>query len=390
MMDTVEKELNIVQVSLDTKEFKGGLKNVMKFVPKATAPTYGNQIELSSNDQGTINLRVFNTKSHEHVSFTRLVNAQVNNTFKVVVDSKLLDKILKKVKSAQLELQLTADDKLSIVFGKKKFSLELLDSEFPLDLSNKDFDAGIQLNAEQLFSAYKRVLPNISREESRPILLGINHVFSKNGLDIHATDARRLGREILHDVHSDVEKSLNVEGNTIKNLLKVSWEKEILLQSNEDRSIVQFSDGLNKIQIDTLQGNYPDVDRLIQRDGYKQVLTVDSTKFNESLDMAKIIAENSRALCVYFNYNHNEKNLLLHAEDTKNEYNETIGQPEMLDDTKMFDIAFNPEYMKDQMSAFEKNTQVKINMTQPLRPIVIKPINVSYDYVGLVTPMRTF
>ena len=381
---------NNTVVTVNVKEFKDALKNVMKLAPKATAGIFGGMIEVSSHEDGKLELRVVNTKYVNSIMYTRILNADVTDRFKVVINSQMLNKVIKKNKNKTIQFSINIDrpDKFTIVMGKKNFSLTRSNDELPEDFAG-ELDSGLKLDTDKLFSAWKRVLPNVSKQESRPALLGINHVFTKDSLDIHATDSHRLGREILHDVHSDTNKQFNIMGTIIKDLIKVSWEKEFLLQTSDNGSLVVLSDGTNKAEIETIEGNYPDVDRLIQRNNFKQVLTVNNTEFNDSLDMAKIATENDRSYVVAFKPD--DKKLSLHAGDSfGNNYDELIGQPEMADNEKLFAISYNPDYMVDQMSVFDKNTQVAIKMTQPLRPIVIKPVDVDYDYVGLVTPMRTF
>ena len=220
---------------------KGTLDNIMKGV---FIEAEGNSLILRGTDLD--------------ISIESIIEAEVIESGKILVDCKLLLEIIRKLADGDISMEDTEND-LSIICGKSNFTvMKMNEKEFPAFPKLEEYSSTIKVNAETLKQKIQAVSFAAAKDESRPILQGILFELKQNTLTLVALDGYRMSISKV-DVESNSECSCVLNG-THSNVVNI-LEKEIEI-SFSNNHIVFASENL-KVICRLLEGNYVNYSALI-------------------------------------------------------------------------------------------------------------------------------
>lgn len=289
-----------------------------------------------------------------------------------VVDFETLKKLSAKMKEKEMVFE-KVENNFQVVCGKINIKTELIDLEY----CEPKFEKGIKVDAEIFFEKLSTVLHSVSKQESRPILTGVNMTINNNNLKLVSTDSHRLSQNTLPITSNDTEEFIfNPKGEQLKKLATLKLSGELSIQPLNDNNYVAFSNEKTTMIVENMCGNYPNTDKLLSNT-HQTKLNVSVSELLEAIEVAEIISEKAKHKNVSFKFNGVSKLI------GKNEKQVTeIDLP--LYEGDELEIYFNPTYMKESLKTFRLDDTVEIFLQSAIRPLQVR----LKENIQLITPIR--
>lgn len=221
---------------------------------------------------------------------------QIKETGSIIIDSKYLLEIVRKLDCSFIELEIIDFSLVRISSDNGKFNLNGIPSdEYP----NIDFTQPKNhfiLDAKTLKSIVSKTAFACSDKDQRPVLMGVNFHCEGNTLYCSATDSYRLARKTI-ELPSSHDFNITISSKSLT---------EIVRSVNDDDQVDIFVDGQQAqfvfdktiIQTRLLDGVFPDVQRIIptshiarmEVDAREIANTIDRTNFirNDKVHLIKL------------------------------------------------------------------------------------------------------
>lgn len=280
---------------------------------------------------------------------------------------------------------------IQITSGKSKFVLNGTDGdEYPRlpEVKGKE----ITIKKETLKNLIEQTIFAVSKQETRPILTGVNLFYEKNRLGMVATDSYRLSRAI----GDEVEVNENFENITLpeKSLKELSFlinrdnAEEISLKRSNNQIFFE-TDNL-QVYSRMLEGTYPETDRLIPK-SHKTLVTVDRKGFLSAMERSSILAQADENKTVVFEVSGENNGIfdtikLSHQEQKTGQSEEDIIVEEIEGDE--IEVSFNAKFMIDALKSINTE-EVLIKFNGSMRPFVLEPKGEN-GLTQLITPVRRY
>ena len=279
------------------------------------------------------------------------------------------------------------DNKKTITLKTPSTEMDLkgLDSEQYPRIKEINNQQAISLDTKDFVQALNETVVSVSKQESRPILTGIHLRFTDTHFIVEATDSHTLSQKRLPKPENAPEKlDLVLPTLAIKQLQQLTTDE--LLFAYDESSAVFTSENVT-LTTRLIEGNYPDVDRLLGGH-YGRQTVMDTKELQDTVKRAQIILSNNGQGCAQL---HTDGIATLTAKlpdnvanlsETLTTFTETLED----DEPQEFAIAFNPSYMAKLLATI-KSDLVNIDFMGPVRPMrITSPEDDSL--LHLLTPIR--
>lgn len=279
------------------------------------------------------------------------------------------------------------DNKKTITLKTPSTEMDLkgLDAEQYPRIKEINNQEAISLDTKDFVQALNETVVSVSKQESRPILTGVHLRLTDTHFIIEATDSHTLSQKRLpkpENAPSDLD--LVLPSLAIKQLQQLTSNK---LFFTYDNSSAVFTSEDTTLTTRLLEGNYPDVDRLLGGH-YVRKTVMDRAELHDTVKRAQIILSNNGQGCAQL---HTDGIATLTAKlpdnvanlsETLTTFTETLED----DEPQEFAIAFNPSYMAKLLATI-KSDLVNIDFMGPVRPMrITSPEDDSL--LHLLTPIR--
>lgn len=175
--------------------------------------------------------------------------------------------------------QITIDSKSFIIKGQKgKFTSRLL-SEQLFDLSQTDLSDEIQIDFVSLVKASGYV----SKNEKKPVLCGVR--IYDNG-DICATDS--IKAYFKENDTQKVTEGITLPVNFI-NLIKTTFNNLKVVKFRYNKNIVMLEESNVKIYSRLIDGNYPNMEKVISNVSFATSVDVDVNELRDRIEIASSV-----------------------------------------------------------------------------------------------------
>jgi len=359
------------------------LANVVKAIsPKNIIPIL-NGVKFDLNEEG-----LYLTASDSELTIKAFIErdkiTNVENEGSVIIQSKYILDIIRKLPSDEVNFELMDGLKVKISSDNSQYDLNCLDSrEYP-SLKLEEVENPIVLKGNIFKSIINQTSFAISTQELRPLLTGLNFKIVGDVLESIATDSYRLAKKnIKLDKPCSEEINIVIPGKNIMELDKI-------IVDDEDVEMHVFS---NKIlfkyknivfQSNLLSGTYPNTSNLIPKD-FSIIINTKSADFFSAIDRAALLTQNKDKNIV--------KMKLKNSQLVINSYASEIGKvEEKLDvetkDDATIDISFSAKYMLDALKTI-KDEEILILLNGEVKPIVIKSVT-DESLIQLILPIKTY
>ena len=239
-----------------------GLNNVIRAISTKNVIPVLNGIKFELTNTG-----LYLTASDSELTIKVLIESkdikQVSNLGGIIIQSKYILDIVRKMPSDLINFEVIDGLKIKIYTENNQYNLNCLDiNDYP-DVKLEENKDPIIINGEEFKTIINQTVFAISNQELRPILTGVNFKFTKDVLETVATDSYRLAKKnikLSQEVEKDVE--IVIPGKNIMELERIiTDDSDIEVHIFNNKVLFKYKN-IN-FQTNLLSGNYPNTSNLI-------------------------------------------------------------------------------------------------------------------------------
>lgn len=304
----------------------------------------------------------------------------------LLIDAKFFLTVANSLNSDDITL-IVDDTKKTITLKTPSTEMDLkgLDAEQYPRIKEINNQEAISLDTKDLIQALNETVVSVSKQESRPILTGVHLRFTDTHFIVEATDSHILSQKRLpKPENAPTDLDLVLPSLAVKQLQQLTNDK--LFFTYDDSSAI-FTSEDTTLTTRLIEGNYPDVDRLLGGH-YTRKTVMDRAELHDTVKRAQIVLSNSEQGRAQLDTN-GVATLTAKTPDNVANLSETLTTfTETLDneEPQEFTICFNPSYMVKLLATL-KSDLVNIDFMGPIRPMRITPQE-DDSLIHLLTPIR--
>ena len=323
------------------------------------------------------------TGSTLHVTGTDLemtvrttADVEVMEEGRFVVPGKLVTEAIRKMPNGAVTMS-SSDGEIEIVGNGPRFSIrELAADDFP-ELGDPDFSGAVAVDGDLLASAIAQVTVAASNDAARPILTGVLVENGESGLRLVATDSYRLAVRDLPDVRIDATGLIPARG--LRELSRTVGSAQVQVAIHDREAI--FGSERGSLSLRLIEGTFPNYRQLLP-DSYPNRVTIDKERLLEALGRASLVAEDH--IPIRLKMTEGGVELTVSRQDVGGETEHIEGS--FTGEAEEVDIAFNPRYLTDGVSAMEGG-EVSVDVIDGLKPSVMRATGKG-EFLYLLMPVR--
>lgn len=263
------------------------LSHVVKAISNKNIIPILSGIKLQLNDEG-----IFLTACDSDLSIRSFIPVEkiihVEKEGEIVVQSKLILELIRKLPGDLINFELLDGLKLKIYSNSSQYDLNCMDSnEYP-ELKWEDSKTPLVLKASIIKNIINQTSFAVSNQESKPILTGINFKIVDNLLECIATDSYRLAKKNIkldESIKDDV--NIVIPGKNIIELDKILIDDDkVELHIFNNKILFKYKNIL--FQSTLLNGKYPEATNLIPN-VFKFIVNTKLSDLYDSIDRAGLL-----------------------------------------------------------------------------------------------------
>lgn len=350
---TFVKELDKVNLAIDAMVPLPALKSIKMTVDEDSITL------LSSNTDITIQSVYEND------------DLEVIETGEVLVPALIFSNIIKKLNGENITV--TMEGTVLTVKGKKsKYQVNTIRvDDYPnIDISNDG--TAFDIDSKLLSSILGETSYAVSKSEIKPILTGVNLVYSKANkrLITAATDGYRLAK-IKTDITSDGDDfNIIIPEKAVKKVLKI-------IKNLDDDKNFKMTVSLKKVSIQTgniliifrlVDGSYPDTNQLVPN-SFNTMVEVDKGSLIESIKRVSLIANDQNENYVKITLKNNTLILETRTLEVGNAQ-DFISDVKVSGKEKEFEETFSVRFILDALANINSDGMVRLYRVGALKPYV--------------------
>lgn len=304
----------------------------------------------------------------------------------LLIDAKFFLTVANSLNSDDITL-IVDDTKKTITLKTPSTEMDLkgLDAEQYPRIKEINNQEAISLDTKDLIQALNETVVSVSKQESRPILTGVHLRFTDTHFIVEATDSHILSQKRLpKPENAPTDLDLVLPSLAVKQLQQLTNDK--LFFTYDDSSAI-FTSEDTTLTTRLIEGNYPDVDRLLGGH-YTRKAVMDRAELHDTVKRAQIVLSNSEQGRAQLDTNGvatltaKTPDNVANLSETLTTFTETLNDEE----PQEFTICFNPSYMVKLLATL-KTDLVNIDFMGPFRPMRITPQE-DDSLIHLLTPIR--
>lgn len=278
---------------------------------------------------------------------------------RAVIPGKLLEQAVRRMPPGSVTIG-TGDGDVEIIGKGPRFTLRQLSlDDFPT--IDDTVVGGSEVDGETLAVAAGQVTVAASGDAARPILTGVLFESRDEGVRLVATDSYRLAVRDLPGV--GIEGSGLIPARGLRELPRTIGSAKVVV-SLEGREGV-FSSDRGSLRLRMIEGTFPKYQSLLP-ESYPNEVVVAKEGLLEALGRVSLVAEDH--IPVRLNLTAGGVEITVSRQDVGGESEHLAG--EYRGSEEAVQIAFNPRYLADGVSAIEGDS-VRIQVIDGLKPSVI-------------------
>ena len=335
--------------------------------------------------------KIFIIGSNVKISYMATIdvseNLIINKTGIVLINTKPLNDIVKKIDEKTINLKIVEENILTIQGKKVNVNLNILStseySEPVFDLKN---GKEIILNFENFKKYLQKVNFIINDQEKRIVLTGVNFEINDTDLVLTATDSFRLA-QYKQPIKYNENKNFIIPSNLLSEVLKITNPKkeDFKIIIKENQIFISIDNDAVILKSKIIEGKYPDVSNIIPSD-FSTIIKINRREIIKTIDLASTISNDYRSTIVNLEITKNAITIRSQAEEIGNSEELIEGFEFEGNDQK---ISFNSKYLIDALASFDESEFVSININNESKPITITSKN-EKGLTQLVLPVRFF
>lgn len=301
----------------------------------------------------------------------------------IVIGGKYIVEIVKKLPNTNITIEVMDGHKMLVSTDNTEFNLNGINAEeFPnLDLEETKEPIILKTNI------FKKIISQTffatSKNESRPLLTGINFRINDNFMEVISTDSYRLAKKTIQ-LDKTIDNPLNIviPGKNLLELDKIIGDNNECLELHifENKVLFKYKEIIFLSRL--LSGTYPATSSIIPNDFEVQIECGCNNLF-EMIDRASLLTSDRDKNTIKLELANNEMIISSNSPE--------IGKVEeklIVSSNDEISISFSSKYMLDSIKSFE-TSNITIYMNNDNSPIIIKSKE-DESLIQLVLPIKTY
>ena len=300
----------------------------------------------------------------------------------ICLNARLLSEIVRKLPKDTVEIEVVNNFQTVIKSGKSEFKINGIDADEYPRLPDIEQNNSHEFASDLLKNLIRQTGYAVSQSENRPILTGVHWQLNDNELFCAATDSHRLSRKKISFTSNEVIDVV-IPGKSLDELSKIIGDhvEQVEVCFTTNHVLFKFKNILFYSRL--LEGNYPDVNRLIPPDE-TTIVKLNRKDLLQAIDRASILAKETKSNTVKMVSNGDFIEISSNTPEVGDVVEEVaIGQMTG-EDVK---ISFNGRFMIEALRTLDEE-DVMIRFTGPMRPFVLTSED-DETFVQLILPVRT-
>ncbi len=365
-----------MKFSCNQQELSTAINLVSKAVSsKTTLPilsgiyfeTIGDQLRLIGND---LNL-----------SIETFMSATVYEEGNIVIPSRLLTELIKKLPNSMIEIEVSDNNVITINCLESSFKIVgLPGEEYPLLPVIEDKNS-FEIDKELFSNMIKQTSFAISQDESRPILTGALLEIENGKFNMVAIDGFRMAIKRAN-IKTDLNNKAVVPGRTLNEINKIMSQVESkgdLKISFDDKQVLFTFESL-KVYSRLLAGEFINYTQILPSD-FKSVAKVNTDQFLTCIDRSFLMARENKNVAIKLEI----KDDLIKI-SSSSEMGSSMEKLSVELEGNDIELGFNPKYLIDALKVIDSE-EIYLELINNVSPCIIRPID-HESYTYLVLPCR--
>ncbi|MEG2310622.1 MAG: DNA polymerase III subunit beta [Clostridia bacterium] len=345
-------------------------RTTMPILEGVLIEAYQNKIKLTTNDL------IIGT---EHV-----VECEILEEGKAVVDIKMLNEIVRKIE----------DESVEIIVTDNLFILKSINGIFKLSTMNPleyprlpvfSIENSVTLEQKILKDMIKKTLFAVSNDENRPIYNGALLTVKENILKIVAVDGFRLSlKKYLSDKTINDFQAI-IPGRVLSEIFKILSDDDgysVKIGVNKNQALFEIDSSIIISRI--IEGEFVNYNSIIP-ETHETTLKIKTKSLLEAFERVSLFAkenkEKDKKLPVRMKIGID--GVVLSCISDTGDAKEVV---QALVEGKDVEIGFNPKYVMEALRAID-DTEICIDFKSYISPVLIKPIS-GNEYIYVILPIK--
>ena len=340
-------------------QLQEAISNVQKAVTgKSTMPILqGLLLNVSKNNITLVG-------SDKDLTIETKIEALVEKTGKIVVDSRLFGEIIRKLPNADIEICANDNNTISIKCLKSNATLVHMNAD--------EYPALPIIHEETSFEIQQKIIKNMikstifatAQDEVRPIFTGVLFELQNKKLNLVALDGYRVAIRSEY-IDSDINISYVVPGKTLNEVSKILEESEENVHISFTSNHILFNMGKTKVISRLLEGEFIQYKSFIPKENNLKIIA-NREELLHSIERASLMGKDGNTSHV--NLDVQEDALIITSNSQLGMAKEEVAIILQGEELK---IAFNPKYLIDVFKIIDSE-EITMEFYSEINPCTIK------------------
>lgn len=286
------------------------------------------------------------------------INLHINSikeTGKTYLSTKMLFEIVSKLPNDTVFFK-RENNNIKIKCKKSSFSLPILNINKEYEES-EDFQKDVSFSSKSFSSSVQKIALAASKEDSTPIITGINMHFVDDALYLYATDRYRIAKnKIKCNFSNNIDSSFVISSKVLSEISRSFYGCSELNVSFNQNNTITFFDTNKNVTCTGIAGNYPIVEKLFTDANIISYALLNSIDFIDAIKRLQPVLGAEKP--IKFTFKKSEVLMEAKGEDTMGvEILDTVMTGEETT------LSFKPQFLIDGISSAEGEF-VKIGFTK--------------------------
>ena len=376
-----------MKLSCAQEQLSKGLQTVGRAVAQRSPLPITSNILLET-EGGRLKLAATNLE----IAITTWIDATVEDEGKVTLPARLLGEFVNALPNETVSLEVKKGSSCHIQAARFEADIRGMDAEDFPRIPSGDEQPTAHIEARLLKEMIEQVAFAAAADDTRPVLTGVQCVFSDSELTMAAADSFRLAirtGELI--VTGDVAFSVIIPARTLIELSKILPDEgdPVALTVTPNRSQIVFQTKDLHVVSRLIEGAFPNVKQLVPTT-FKTSVKVSTADFLKAARVASFFSrDNSNMITIDIvpGGSDNGASGELTVTGMAAEVGENHGELDASVTGEELHVAFNSRYVADALGAIQSQV-VDLELTGPTTAAVIRPVD-SQHYTHVVMPIQT-
>lgn len=314
------------------------------------------------------------------IGIEQTIDAEILSEGSIVISSKILGDMIRKLPDAEVEFQIDQDYNTVIRCENSEFTLIGQPAvEFP-ELPVVEEEYSYQISQDLFKNMIRQTVFATALDETRPILTGVLMEIAESNMNMVALDGYRLAFR-QGTIKSHENSKAVIPGKTLSEIYRIISDEDtadVEIFFTDKHVLFQLKD--IKVISRLLEGEFINYKQILPKE-YKSRVKVNTRNLLDSMERASLLAKEGKNNLVKFSIKDERMTITSNAEIGR--VHETLNIELEGQD---LDIGFNSKYFLDVLKIIDSE-EIYLEFITNVSPCIVKPTD-TQNYTYLILPVR--